>query len=584
MSLFRSRRPRGIGAAAAGLLVLSLLAASCGGTKGSDGASSPTDKKEACLDVSCGESGLDDAGKPVRGGTLVYGVEGETSGGYCLPEAQLAISGEMVVRAIYDTLTVPNNDGGYSPYLAKSVTPNDDFTEWTIEVRDGITFHDGSKLTGEVVKNNLDAYRGSYPGRSPLLFTFVFNNIDTVTAEGQTVTVTTKVPWVAFPAFLFSGSRVGIVAQAQLDDAKTCDRKLIGTGPFKFESWSQNDKLIGSRNEDYWQTAPDGKPYPYADGIEFRVLVDGQVRVNSLKSSGGANIIHSSNAEMIGHELKDLRDGGDVNMLVSEAAAEVTFIQLNTSKPPFDDIRMRKALAVGLDRDELNETQNDGLPTVADGPFAPGSIGYVKDPGFPAYDPEEAKRLIADYEADGGKSSFTLTTGVDPATLRFSELIQQRAKKVGLDISLVKRDQAAGIDDAIGGKFQASLFRNFPGGDPDTNHVWWYGNGNPVNFSRYDDPDLNRLLDEGRSEPDPDKRAEIYQQISGIFAKQVYSIWTWYTPWAVVTDDAVHGILGPPLPGDDPSEPGKTSTDDPAQQPSEGLANGHSLLGLWVDQ
>ena len=583
MSIVRTSSRRAAAAAAA-LLVLSLLAASCGGTKASDGEAGPPDKEEACLDVSCGESGLDDAGEPVRGGTIVYGLEGETSGGFCLPEAQLAISGEMVVRAIYDTLTVPNADGGYSPYLAESVTPNDDFTEWTIEVRDGVTFHDGSKLTGEVVKNNLDAYRGAYPTRKPLLFTFTLDNIEDVTAEGQTVTVTTKVPWVAFPAFLFSGSRFGIMAQAQLDDEEDCNTKLIGTGPFRFDSWIQNDKLTGTRNEDYWQTAPDGEPYPYADAIEFRVLVDGQVRINSLKSGSGANIIHTSNAEMIGNELLDLREAGDVNMLVSEDAAEITFIQLNTAEAPFDDIRMRKALAVGLDRDELNETQNDGLPTVADGPFAPGSIGYDEDPGFPAYDPDEAKELVADYVADGGKDSFTLTTGVDPATLRFAELIQQRAKKVGLDISLVKRDQAAIIDDAIGGKYQAQLSRNFPGGDPDTNHVWWYGEGNPVNFGRYDDAELNDLLDEGRSETDPEKRSEIYQQISAVFAEQVYSIWTWYTPWAVVEDADVHGILGPPLPGDQPSEPGEATTDDPAMQPSQGLANGHSLLGLWIDQ
>ncbi|MCU1370531.1 MAG: ABC-type dipeptide transport system, periplasmic component [Ilumatobacteraceae bacterium] len=581
MSSLRPFRPAAIAAAT---LILLTFVSSCGGTKASDGEDGPTDKKDACLDVSCGESGLEDAGEPERGGTIVYGIEAESSNGFCLPEAQLAISGELVVRAIYDPLTVPNADGGYSPYLAESVTPNDDYTEWTIVVRDGVTFHDGTDLTGEVVKNNIDANRGTYPGRKPLLNTFTLGNIDTVTAEGQTVTVTTKVPWVAFPAFLNGGNRFGIMAQAQLDDAETCDRKLIGTGPFEFESWTPNDKLVATRNADYWQTAPDGKPYPYADGIEFRVLSDFQVRLNSLQSSNGANVMHTSNAEAIGGELLDRREAGDVNMLVSEASAEPTFIQLNNTEPPFDDIRMRKAFAIGLDRDELNETQNDGLPTVADGPFAPDTTSYVEDPGFPGYDPEQAKELIADYVADGGEAKFTLTSGVDPATQRFAELIQQRAKKVGLDISIVKRDQAAVIDDAIGKKYQAMLFRNFPGGDPDGNYVWWYGDGNPVNFSGYDDPDINRLLDEGRSETDPEKRAKIYQQISGVFAEQVYTIWAWYTPWAVVEDATVHGILGPPLPGDDPSKPGPASTDDPAQQPTQGLANGHALLGLWIEQ
>ena len=79
-----------------------------------------------------------------------------------------------------------------------------------------------------------------------------------------------KKPWASFPAFLYGSSRVGIVAQAQLDDTKTCDRKLIGTGPFEFESWTPNVALKGKRNPGYWQDAPDGKPYPYADAIEIR--------------------------------------------------------------------------------------------------------------------------------------------------------------------------------------------------------------------------------------------------------------------------------------------------------------------------
>src|SRR5690606_34609573 len=160
-------------------------------------------------------------------------------------------------RAIYDTLTVPNAEGDYVPYLAQSIEPNDDYTEWTITVRDGIKFHDGTDLTGEVVKNNIDAYRGAYPGRSPLLFAFVLKNIASVESAGHSGTAKTTVPGVAFPAFLFSSSRTGIMAQAHLDNADTCNRTLIGTGPFKFVSWSPGDKLVGERNEDYWQIAPD---------------------------------------------------------------------------------------------------------------------------------------------------------------------------------------------------------------------------------------------------------------------------------------------------------------------------------------
>jgi peptide/nickel transport system substrate-binding protein len=185
--------------------------------------------------------------------------------------------------------------------------------------------------------------------------------------------------------------------------------------------------------------------------------------------------------------------------------------------------------------------------------------------------------------AEGGKAEFTLNSTSDTATVRLAELIQQRAQETGVKVTIVQRDQAALINDAIGKEYQAMLFRNYPGGDPDINYVWWYGEGNPVNFGGYDDPEINRLLDEGRSEPDQEKRAQIYQDISRQFAKEIWSMWSWYTPWAIALDSNVHNVLGPPLPGEDPSQPGELTTDDPAQQPSTGLATGHSLIGLWID-
>jgi peptide/nickel transport system substrate-binding protein len=234
---------------AASLLVAALLASGCGGTKSEEeGGATGDDPIELPADGV--ESGLADAGDPVRGGKLVYGVEAESTAGFCLSEAQLAISGMMVVRAFYDTLTVPNAEGGYSPYLAESVTPNEDNTQWDIVLRDGIEFHDGTPLTAEVVKNNLDAYRGKYPGRPSTLFLFILGDIaQTEVIDPLTVRVTTARPWVSFPSFLFASSRLGIMAQAQLDaDAAGCANQPIGTGPFEFVSWTLNHQLTGKRN------------------------------------------------------------------------------------------------------------------------------------------------------------------------------------------------------------------------------------------------------------------------------------------------------------------------------------------------
>src|SRR5205823_4505042 len=130
--------------------------------------------------------------------------------GLCLPEAQLDISGINYARTIYDTLTMPNEKGDFVGMLAQSVTPNADYTEWTIVIKDGIHFHDGSLLDATVVKNNLDAYRGAYPKRHPILFSLVFGPyVDTVTAtDNKTVVVKVKQPWPGFPSYLWASNRL----------------------------------------------------------------------------------------------------------------------------------------------------------------------------------------------------------------------------------------------------------------------------------------------------------------------------------------------------------------------------------------
>ena len=549
----RSRR-RNAGRLAVAL-VLVLAVSACGGGK-SKGSSAP-----------------EETGDPVRGGSVTYGLEAETGDGWCLPEAQLAISGMMVARSIYDTLTAPNADGEYVPYLAESVEPNDDFTEWTIGLRDGVTFHDGSPLTAEVVKNNLDAYRGQYPARSALLFIFVLDNIDTVEVTGDLeVTVTTKVPWVAFPAFLNSSSRLGIMAQAQLDDPDSCDRTLIGTGPFALESWEKGRELVAERNPDYWQVAPDGEPYPYLEEIRFTPIPESGQGVNALEA-GDIDIMHTSAAEDF-VILDRLADDGVVDVRDSEDFAEVAFLQLNTSKPPLDDVRIRRAMALAVDRQGYQEVRTDGLFTMASGPFAPGSMGYLEDAGYPE-GPQiaEAKALVADYVAEKGPlPRITHQDTPDSGARATAVFYQQAFSKVGIDIELVTVQQDKQIDNAISGDYDLTGFRNYPGGDPDELYVW-FSSTSPANFSRIDDPEIDRLLAEGRSEPDPEVRAGIYEDIDRRFGSEVYSLWANWVTWRVASAPSVHGDTLETLP----------KLPD-GSDPFTGLATGHPVQGLWIDQ
>ncbi|HEY4378485.1 MAG TPA: ABC transporter substrate-binding protein [Acidimicrobiales bacterium] len=550
------------------VLAVALLAAlvSCGGKKAG------TIQKPITGGVKADavETGLATAGKPQRGGILKYGLEAESSGGYCLPEAQLAISGIQVARAIYDTLLTVNAAGKVVPDLATSVTHNGTYTKWTINVRSGVRFHDGSPLTAQVVKNNLDAARGTYPGRKPLLAMFVYQDITGISVTGPLqVTVTTKVPWVAFASYL-AGPRFGVMAQAQLDDKKTCDRKPIGTGPFEFVSWKVGSVLKVKRNPHYWQVAPDGKPYPYLDGIDFYPIPDTSVRLNALQS-GEIQAMHTSDATTEVEQLGPLQKKGKINLIVSAKDAEVTYLMLNASRAPFNDPSMRRATAIGTSRQQMNQIANDGFPPIDDGPFPPGTLGYLKDPGFPKVNVAEARRLVQAYEKKHGKGSanWTLTLPNDPPTVRIGELIQEASKKVGIKVNLNEEDQAKLINDAIGGKYQAVTFRNHGGNEPDGQYVWWYSTS-PVNFGRIKDPIIDRDLDEGRSEPDPAKRNAIYQDLNREFAKQDWNVWSWAALWGVAERPNVHGVLGPNLPD--------------GSKPSKELYNGHSVLGMWMSK
>ena len=353
-----------------------------------------------------------------------------------------------MARSIYDTLTVPDGEGNFVPFLAETITSNPEFTEWTIKLRSGVTFHDGSPLTAEVVKNNLDAYRGQYPARTSLLFIFVLGNIaSTEVVDPLTVKVTTTTPWSSFPSFLYSSGRLGITAQAQLDDAETCSSNLIGTGPFQLVEWKVNDHLLLERNDAYWRSDAEGNQLPYLDELEFRPVIEQQQRINGLKS-GELDAFHTSTALTI-DEMRALDEAQQVNLAESADNAEVAFLMPNSTKPPFDNQTARMAIANALLIDLANEIQGKGIPQVANGPFAPGSLGYVEDTGFPRGDLETAKELVAQYEAETGLPfEFQITSTPEPDTLASAQLAGQMFEDAGMDVSVTTLEQSSLISAA----------------------------------------------------------------------------------------------------------------------------------------
>ncbi len=546
------------------LLALAMVAAACGGGGDDDGGGG-------------GDAAGGDEGTPTPGGKVTYGLEAESIDGWCLPESELAISGIIEANAIYDTLTRPNAEGVMEPWLAESVEPNEDYTQWTITLPEGVTFHDGSELTAEVVKNNLDAYRGQYPPREPLLFIFVFSMIESVeVVDPLTVQVNMTQPWVSFDAHLWSSGRLGIMAQAQLDDTEACDRNLIGTGPFQLVDWTPNQSFVAERNPNYWATDAEGNQLPYLEEIEFRPIPEVAQRQNALVS-GEINAMHTSEPGAVA-DLREATEDGELNSYETDQFGEVSYLMFNASEPPFDNITARRALAHALDFEEFNAILGEGILTQATGPFAPGNIGNLEASDFTEFpythDPEEAERLVQEYEAETGQPlSFTYTAGQEDFTLAVAQYVKEKVEAVGMSMEITAADQSTIIDRAIQGTFQAINWRNHPGGDPDQQYVWWKAATgdppNPVNFGRFNDPEIDRLLDEGRATDDPAEREQIYEDINRRFAEQLWNAWSYYTLWIVATAPDVHGV-----PGEGPN----------SAEPFPGIAVGHPVAYMWVEQ
>lgn len=532
---------------------LLLLTAACGGSDGSatdDGASD---------DVESGE--------PVYGGDVTYALEAESSGGWCIPEAQLAISGMMVAWSVYDFLFVPSEDDGFVPFLVESYETNADDTEWTLHIREGVRFHDGSELDATVVKNNIDANLGRYEGRSSLLGSFTWSNIDLVEVTGDmSVLITTKVPWPALPAYLYGGARFGVMAQAQLDDPDTCDRNLIGTGPYMLEEWAVNDYLRTVRNPDYWRSDSEGNQLPYLDSLTFRPVPDPQTRVNGLLS-GQYDIMLTSSAPAT-ESLEAAAESGEIQLIQSSTNTEVGFMMFNQSHPPFDDQVAREAVATAIDRETYNEVVSLGLLETASGPFPPGAPGHLEDAGYPEFDPDRARELASDYEQrTGSPLEFTYSHGADEDNTRSAQFLQEQLEEVGITMNLRSLEQATLINTALGDDWDAMAFRNFPGGVPDGNYVWW-STGSPVNFGRIADDEVDALLDAGRVELDEDVANGIYQDLNRRLAEQVHFGWLDWTLWSIGADTDVRGIMGTELPD--------------GEEPSTGLGTGHATSSIWL--
>ncbi|MBI4884591.1 MAG: ABC transporter substrate-binding protein [Actinobacteria bacterium] len=569
----RTRSARGF---AALLISIGLIGAACGGddaktaTTETAGETTPPEETSAATTVPPPTTAAEEL--PVPGGKLVFGVEADTSSPWRPSEMVCAISCHQIIRNIFDTLTLPNEDGSWSPYLAESVESNADYTEWRITARADVTFHDGTPFDGAAIVENLTR------AKTGILTGNILRAVDSIEldpADPMVAVVTTNTSWAAFPFALMG--QAGYQASPEWLAASDADPLLsphpVGTGPFMYEDYRPNELFSMTRNDNYWNA-----PYPYLDAIEFRPIPDALNRRDALKS-GTIDIFHSTNGETI-NEFRNSTDFG-LTEITNNGETAYTLLHVTQEGSPLNDRRVRCALALSEDRQAVIDTIGAGVQQIATGPFSPTQVGYLEDSGWPLeQDMAAAQALIADYKAEfPGPITLSLAATQDETNLTIAQFQQQFYTEAGIDEVVIDQiDQGAYIVTALLGDFQVFQWRNHGGFDLDMQYHWWHSSSATdvgtlaLNFGRIKDPALDALLEENRASDDPVRKKEIAEEVNRLFATECYNLWTSYTVWGIGYKLGVHGPSGFVLPD------GKNVVF------GAGIAGTFYPMTLWVEQ
>jgi ABC-type transport system substrate-binding protein len=475
--------------------VVLAVAAGCTGSSSGSGGSEPPPPEQV---------------GPRNGGRLVVAIANDTAN--WSPAAGPWNQSQFEVgRSIYDRLAVYSDMHELLPELAASITPNSDFTEWTITLRDDIVFHDGTPLDGDALKANLEAQQQS-PVAGPM-----FVPVRSIFVTGpRTVRVSMRSPWSTFPHLLTT--QVGFVASPLTLASPESGARPIGTGPFAFRSAVPGQSLDASKNSSYWR---DG--LPRLDDVSFRVMPDGEARVEAL-SAGRVDMLLADEPSTIS-SVRSLTESGQVNLLLDpNAEAPKLTIVFNTAKPPFLDVVARNAVAIATDRQAMVAAGYGGLLVPAKGPVSDQSVWFI-DQTYAPRDVAQAREDVARYiQTYGVPLAFTIKVPDEPVYLRFAGLWQQQLREAGIVVTVETLPEPVLRLSVALGDFEAAMLPMFGEWHPDLyypvlHRAQMTPPGAPgLNYARFGTDDIDEALDDARATGELATQVDSYRKVQGDIA------------------------------------------------------------------
>jgi peptide/nickel transport system substrate-binding protein len=463
---------------------------------------------------------------PAPAGLLRVGMEAQPT--TMDPGLSTDLYSHQVYSHVLEGLVMLDTQGVPRPALAVSWTTSPDGRTWTFALRQGVKFHDGSEFTADDVKYTIDrildpATRSPQRGALSQI-----TAVDVV--DRHTVRITTRAAFVPILTNLATSAYI-VPKAAHTRLGRDFARRPVGTGPFKWVEWVPEERIVLEANPDYYA----GRPA--MDRVQFRFIPEGSVRLAELEA-GGVDLI----AGVPAPDLRRLR----VSLLVDlheVIGTNYRLIAFNTSVKPYDDVRVRQAIAMAIDKKKLVDVVWQERAVLAEGPLPPTSWAYDERFRGHPYNPTRARQLLAEAGLAGGFEMNYLISESEEVRREAPLLIDMlRPLQITVKVTVVDFP---------------TLLQRLLRAEYDTLRVGWTTNPEPdsllyspfhtsaiggFNFTKYRNPRVDELLDRGRTVTNQAERTRIYREAQRLIVQDAPMVFLFHEKRTYATRKAVTGF------------------------------------------
>lgn len=483
------------------------------------------DDDTTASDDASDDDGGSDPGDGQAGGVLQLGMLVDSAGfdpALTTEATALAMNGFL-----FERLVAMTPDAEFVPQLATDWNISDDGLTYTFDIREGVTFHDGTELTAADAAFSIERLRTL--DESPR--TTLFEPVEAVTADGLTLTIELSEPYGPLLSYL-SEPWASIVSQAAVEADGDAHDAPVGTGPFALVDWQRDQQVTFEAYADYWEEG-----LPLLDGIEVTFNQENSARQAALVS-GQLDYLYRLPPEL----AEGLIGDDSVTVHGQDAGEAWTYIILNTTQEPFDDVRVRQALYHGLDRAMLADLCYPGGATPLGAGFLRRDGAFGVDEDVITHDPDAARDLLAEAGYADGLSIEMLGFADSGFHTCNVEVAQQQLAEIGIDVELRLVD--LGQINAARGDGDFTAFALAWGGtvDPDQRFAEVFASDGGNNENGYANPDVDQLIDEARSTVDLDERAALYEEIQRIITMDSGHAFLYNYDLFDITSSSVEGL------------------------------------------